>query len=125
MRIKGQGHKNDNEEQGGGIGPARPTFNHIPKIRNQKRPIVEFESTLDEDADCVEFANPRDRQREGRQWQPNYRGEDDYKLKVDIANFNGDLYIKGFFFIGWLTQRYSLNIPSFSRTKMLNLLLIS
>ena len=52
---------NDNEEQGGRIGPARPTCNHIPKIQNQRRPIVGFDDTLDEDADFGEFANPHGR----------------------------------------------------------------
>ena len=46
--------------------------------------------------------NPRGTQREERQWQPNYRGDDEYKLKVDIPNFNGDLDSKGFFI--WLTE---------------------
>ena len=31
----------------------------------------------------------------GRQWQPNKRGDDEYKLKVDILNFGGDLDIEG------------------------------
>ena len=66
LRINGQGLKNDNEEQGGGIGLARPTFNHIPKIRNQRRSTVGFDDTLDEDLDLGEFPNPRDIQREGR-----------------------------------------------------------
>ena len=33
LRINRQGCRNDDEEQGGGIGPARPIFNRIPKIR--------------------------------------------------------------------------------------------
>ena len=37
-----------------------------------------------------------------RQWQPNYRGNDEYKLKVDILNFSGDLNIEGF--LVWLTE---------------------
>ena len=53
---------NDDEEQGEGIGPARPTFNHIPKIRNKIRPIVGFDDdTSNEDADFSEFVNPHGR----------------------------------------------------------------
>ena len=56
LRINGQGHRNDDEEQGGGIGPSRPTFNHIPKIRNRKRlTTVGFDDASDEDADFGEF----------------------------------------------------------------------
>ena len=58
---------NDDEEQDEGIGPARSIFNHIPKIRNQRRPIVRFDDTLYEDANFGEFSNPRGRQRGGRQ----------------------------------------------------------
>ena len=36
------------------------------------------------------------RQRGGRQWQPNYRGDVEYKLKISIPNFSGDLNIEGF-----------------------------
>ena len=96
LRINGQGCRNDDEEQGGGIGPARPTFNHIPKIRNQRRLTIGFDDTSYEDADFSEFANPCGRQRGGRQWKPNYRGDDEYKLKVDILSFSGDLNIEGF-----------------------------
>ena len=28
--------------------------------------------------------------------KPNYRGDDEYKLKVDILKFSGDLIIEGF-----------------------------
>ena len=66
LRINGQGRKNDNEEQGEGISPARPTFNHILKIRNQRRSTVGFDDTLDEDAGFGEFMNPHGRPREGR-----------------------------------------------------------
>ena len=102
LRINGQGRGNDDEKQSGGIGLARPTFNHIPKIRNQRRSTVGFDDTSNEDADFSEFVNPRGRQREGRQWQPNYRGDDEYKLKVDIPNFSDDLDIDGYF--NWLTE---------------------
>ena len=49
-----------------------------------------------------EFVNPHGRQRGGRRWQPNYRGDDKYKLKVYIPNFSGDLNIEGFLY--WLTE---------------------
>ena len=67
LRINGHGRRNDDEEQGGGIGPAKPTFNHIPKIRNQRMPTVGFDDTSDDDVYFGEFANPRGTQREGRQ----------------------------------------------------------
>ena len=61
-------YRNDNEEQDGGIGPLRPTFIHIPKIRNRRRLTVGFDvDTPYEDADCGEFANSCDRQRGRRQ----------------------------------------------------------
>ena len=65
LRINGQWCMNDNEEQGGGIGPDRSTFSHIPKIRNQRRLTRGFDDTLDEDADFGEFFSARGRQREG------------------------------------------------------------
>ena len=102
LRINGQGRRNDDKEQSGGSGPARPSFNHIPKIRNQRRPTIGFDDTSDEDANFGEFVKPRGRQRKGRQWKPNYRGDDEYKLKVDIPNFNNDLDIKGV--LNWLTE---------------------
>ena len=65
--INRQGHRNDDEEHGRGICPARPTFNTIPNIRNQRMPIARFDDTSDEKANFGEYANPRGRQRGGRQ----------------------------------------------------------
>ena len=96
LSINGQGRKNDDKEQGEGIDLARPIFNPILNIQNQRRPITGFDDTSDEEADLGEFTNPCGRQRGGKQWQPNYRGDDEYKLKVDIPNFSGDNNIKGF-----------------------------
>ena len=59
--------RNDDKEQGGGIGPVRPTFNFIPNIRNQTMPVAGFDDTSDEEADLGEYANPCGRQRGGRQ----------------------------------------------------------
>ena len=102
LKINGKGHRNDDKEQGGGIGLARPTFNHIPEIQIQRRTTVGFDDTSNEDVDFVEFVNPRGIKREGRQWQPNYRGDDKYKLKVDIPHFSGYIDIDGFF--DWFTK---------------------
>ena len=68
-----------------------------------------------------EFTNTHGRQRDGRQWQPNYRGDDEYKLKVDIPIFSGDLGIERFF--DWLTKvdRFF----EYIEYRRLNLLLIS
>ena len=94
-------NRNGDEKQGRGIGPAIPNFNHIPNIRNQRRPITRFYDTSYEEAYFGEFANPCGRQRGGRQCQPNYRGDDKYKLKEHILNFSGDLDIEEF--LDWLT----------------------
>ena len=67
LRINGQGRKNDDEEQGKGFGPTKRICNHIPNIRNQRRPIVGFCDTSDEEANFDEFANPCGRQRGRRQ----------------------------------------------------------
>ena len=87
---------NDDEEHGERIGPARPTYNPISNIRNQSRSIAGFDDTSNEKADLGEYENPRGRQRGGRQWQPNYIGDNEYRLKVDAPNFSGDLNIEGF-----------------------------
>ena len=102
MNINGQERRYDDEEHGGGIGPASPTFNLIPNIRNQRRPTTRFDDNSNEEADLGEYANPHGIQRGGRQWQPNYRGDDEYKLKVHIPNFSGDLNIERF--LEWLTE---------------------
>ena len=57
---------NDDEEHGEGIDPARPTFNHIPNIQNQRSLFAEFDDTLHEEVYLGEYVNPRGRQRGGR-----------------------------------------------------------
>ena len=59
--------RNDDEEQDGRICLARPNFNHIPNILNQRRPIAGFYDTSDEEPYFGEFVNPCGRQRSGRQ----------------------------------------------------------
>ena len=49
------------------LAPTRSTFNHIPKIQNQRGSIIGFDDTSNEDVDFAKFANPRGRQRKGRQ----------------------------------------------------------
>ena len=56
----------DDEEQGRGIGLTIPIFNHIPYIQNQRRSVVRFDDTSDEEGDWGEFANPCGRQKGGR-----------------------------------------------------------
>ena len=51
---------NDDGEHGRGIGPARPTFNPIRNIRNQRRLVAGFNDTSDEEANLGEYANPCD-----------------------------------------------------------------
>ena len=60
------------------------------------------DDTSYKDAELGEFSNPCGKQRGGRQWQPKYKGDGEYKLKVDIPNFSGDLDIKEF--LDWLTK---------------------
>ncbi|EEF31354.1 conserved hypothetical protein [Ricinus communis] len=102
MKVVGQGNKNKDEEQGGGVGSGRSIINPIPNVQNQSRPATRFDDASDEEADFGEIALPCGRQRGGKQWQPNYRGDNEYKLKVDILNFNSDFYIKKF--LDWLTE---------------------
>ena len=97
LKINGQGHRNNDEDQDRGISPSIPIFNHNLKISNQRSPTVGSDDTSDEEADFGEFVNPLGKQIGGRQWQPNYRGDDEYKLKVDIPDFSGDLDIEGVF----------------------------
>ena len=46
-------YRNDDEEQGKGIDPIRPNFNHIRNIRNKIRSIAGFYDTSDEEATLV------------------------------------------------------------------------
>ena len=70
MRVVGQRNENNDEEQGGGVGPARPIVNPIPNLQNQRRLAAGFDDTSDEEADFGEIALPHGRQRGGRPWQP-------------------------------------------------------
>ena len=62
LRINEQEWRNDDEEQGEGIGPDRPIL-----ITFQRRSSAGFDDTLDEEADFGEFVNPHVRQRGGKQ----------------------------------------------------------
>ena len=73
-----------------------------------------YMDTLDNEADLGEITNARGRFNGARQWQPNYRGDDEYKLKVEIPNFSGDFDRKGF--LDWLTEVDRL----FDYTKLLD-----
>ena len=63
MRVIGQRNGNNDEQQGGGVGPARPIVNLIPNLQNQRRPAAGFDDTSDEKADFGEIALPHGRQR--------------------------------------------------------------
>ena len=63
---------------------------------------MSYVDTSDDEADLDEITNARGRFGGVRQWKPNYRGDDEYKLKVDIPNFIADLDRKGF--LDWLIE---------------------
>lgn len=73
---------------------CRPVFKHIPNIWNQRRLAIGFDDTSGERVDLREFANPHGR----RQCQE----DGEYKLKVYITNFSGNVDIEGF--IDWLVE---------------------
>ena len=62
MRVVRQKNENNNEEKGG-VGPARPIVNPILNLQNQRRPGVGFDDTSDEEADFSEIALSHGRQR--------------------------------------------------------------
>ena len=65
LRINGQGCRNIDEEQGGGIGSARQIFNHSLKIQNERSQIIRFDDTSDEEADFGEFVHVANKEEEG------------------------------------------------------------
>ena len=82
----------------GGVDQGRSAINPIPV--NPRRPMME-DSDDEDDLDHV-IANPGGKGVRRNEQKHNHWGNNEYKLKVDIPTFSGDLDIKGF--LDWITK---------------------
>ena len=65
LRVIEYGHRNNDSEQGRAVNPVRPIINPIPN--NQRRIVMGYNDTSDDEADFGEVANARGRFYDGRQ----------------------------------------------------------
>ena len=86
-----------NQAEGGNLG--RPIVDPIPQIR--RRPIVDDDSDdeLNFGADPINTSMGKFERNQNFNYN---RHDDEFKLKVDIPTFSGDLDIKGF--LDWITE---------------------
>ena len=94
-----QGNMNDllNQSEGGSL--SKPIVDPIPQIR--RRLIVDDDSD-DEINFGVDPINPGMGRFERNRDFNNNRHDDEFKLKVDIPTFSGDIDIEGF--LNWITE---------------------
>ena len=86
-----------NQAEGGNLG--RPIVDPIPQIR--RRPIVDDDSDDELNFGAGPINLGMGRFERNRNFNYN-KHDDEFKLKVDIPNFNSDFDIEGF--LDWLTE---------------------